>query len=157
MTSFAGWLVPAALALSTPNRGGGRLALALGEGVNVVVISNPFVNCSRCAACAVEPSTVGWPEGSSSWLPMVESGRRAWSPVAGWTGSGSTRFNGYGVGVRARVCGPFDSSWVLGFDVLNEPWVGGVRQKAGGPVDGGGDGDDTCRAKRVSASQCSQF
>jgi hypothetical protein len=36
-------------------------------------------------------------------------------------------------------------------DVLNEPQAGCVRQKGGGPVDGGG-GDDACEAPSTSVS-----
>jgi len=62
MTSFARWLlaiavdnvfrgVAAAWALSTLNcGGGGRLVLAPGAGVNVVVICNPFVAAPNIAA-----------------------------------------------------------------------------------------------------------
>ena len=63
-SSFACWLVvavaavvvdnvfkgvAAAWALSTPNCGGGRQVLALGEGVDVVIISNPFVGVPNTA------------------------------------------------------------------------------------------------------------
>ena len=59
MTSLACWLVvvdnvfsdvAAAWALLTPNYGGGRLVVVLGEGVNVVTISNSFVVAPDIAA-----------------------------------------------------------------------------------------------------------
>jgi len=61
MTSFACWLVAVSVenvfrdaaatwALSTPNYGGGRLVVVLGEGVNVVTISNSFVVAPDIAA-----------------------------------------------------------------------------------------------------------
>jgi len=69
------------------------------------------------------------------------------SGAAGRMGSASSQLGEAGMYV------PFDSFWVLPeeLDVLNEPQAGCVRQKGGGPVDGGG-GDDACEAPSTLVS-----